>query len=146
MTRPCFLIIDREYPASISTRKLVVESAKFNVITAYSPGEAVDTLRRFAAVDGVVLDAESEDISCEELIRQLHEVREDVPVVTVAPGGHVHCPGAWDSVDSHDPKRLIETLQRLCPEGTQEVSREDDVLRREADYWTRGKKQAGEPS
>jgi len=134
-------MIDREYPASISTRKLVVESAKFNVITAYSPAEAVATLRRFAGVDGVVLDAESEGISCEELIQQLHEVRKDVPVVTVAPGGHVHCAGALYSVDSHDPKRLIETLQRLCPEEAQEVDRKDEVLRTEADYWTRGKKQ-----
>jgi DNA-binding NtrC family response regulator len=146
MTRPCFLIIDREYPASISTRKLVVESAKFNVITAYSPAEAVDTLRRFAAVDGVVLDAESEGISCEKLIQQLHEVREDVPVVTVAPGGQVLCPGARYSVDSHDPKRLIETLQRLCPAGTQQVSREDDERRTEESYWRHGKTQTGEPS
>lgn len=36
MIRPCFLVIDREFPGSISTRKLVLETAKFNVLTAYS--------------------------------------------------------------------------------------------------------------
>jgi DNA-binding NtrC family response regulator len=139
-------MIDREYPASISTRKLVVESAKFNVITAYSPTEAVATLRRFAAVDGVVLDAESDGVSCEELIKQLHEVRSDVPVVSVAPGGHVHCPGARFNVDSHDPKRLIETLHRLCPEGAQEVDRKDEVLRTKEDHLTRAMKQPNDRS
>jgi hypothetical protein len=34
MDRPCFLVVDREYPGSISTRKLVIETGKFNVITA----------------------------------------------------------------------------------------------------------------
>lgn len=146
MTRPCFLMIDREYPASISTRKLVVESAKFNVITAYSPAEAVATLRRFADVDGVVFDAEADGVSCEELIQQLYEVRKDVPVVAVAPGGHVHCPSARYSVDSHDPKRLIETLQRLCPKETQEVSNKDEALRTEEEQWARGKRGWGEHS
>ena len=28
MIRPCFLVVDNEYPGSISTRKLVLESAK----------------------------------------------------------------------------------------------------------------------
>jgi CheY-like chemotaxis protein len=141
VTRPCFLIIDREYPSSISTRKLVVESAKFNVITAYSPGEAVETLRRFSAVDGVVMDAETEGISCEALIELLRTVRQDVPIVTIAPGGNLRCEGAQYSVDSHDPKHLIETLQRLCPAGTEEVSQQDKGLRIVEDRETRGGKQ-----
>jgi hypothetical protein len=40
MYRPCFLVVDHEYPASVSSRKLVLETAKFNVITAYSNLEA----------------------------------------------------------------------------------------------------------
>ena len=47
MVRPCFLVIDREYASSISTRKLVIETAKLNVITAYSGAEAIETLKRF---------------------------------------------------------------------------------------------------
>lgn len=62
MTRPCFLVVDREHSGSISTRKLVIETAKFNVITAYSSDEAIDTLRRFPAVSGIVLDAGMKDM------------------------------------------------------------------------------------
>ena len=48
--RPCFLVIDHEFPDSISTRKLVLETAKYNVITAYSGNEAVETLKLFPNV------------------------------------------------------------------------------------------------
>ena len=44
MIRPCFLVIDKQYPGSISARKLVIETAMLNVITAYSAEEAVATL------------------------------------------------------------------------------------------------------
>jgi hypothetical protein len=54
VSRPCFLVIDREFPGSLSTRKLVLETAKFNVITVYSGREGLETLRRFPAIDGIV--------------------------------------------------------------------------------------------
>src|SRR5580693_3560560 len=64
MNRPCFLVIDREFPGSISTRKLVIETAKFNVLTAYSGKEALEIFKKFPAVGGVVLDGGLDDISC----------------------------------------------------------------------------------
>ena len=57
MIRPCFLVVDQEHSGSISTRKLVIETAKFNVITAYTGAEAIQTLNKFPAIDAVVLDA-----------------------------------------------------------------------------------------
>ena len=56
--RPCFLVVDREFAGSISTRKLVIETAKFNVITAYDYEEGLATLERFPNVDGVVITAD----------------------------------------------------------------------------------------
>jgi hypothetical protein len=47
MIRPCFLVIDQEHSNSISTRKLVIETARFNVLTAYSGAEAIQTLKNF---------------------------------------------------------------------------------------------------
>jgi CheY-like chemotaxis protein len=140
VTRPCFLIIDREFPANLSTRKLVVESAKFNVLTAYSPEEAVETLRRFPAVDGIVMDAETEAIACKELIEQLRAVRKEVLIVTVSPGGNIRCDGEQASVDSHDPSGLVKTLQRFCPEESKAVEREDSELHRISDRWARATK------
>jgi hypothetical protein len=71
MIRPCFLVVDREFPGSISTRKLVIETAKLNVLTAYSGQEALETFRRFPAVAGVVLDGGLDDLPFAELARQI---------------------------------------------------------------------------
>lgn len=41
------LMIEAEQPEGISSRKLVVETAKHNVITAYNPETGLKLLRRF---------------------------------------------------------------------------------------------------
>ena len=73
--RPCFLVVDNEYPGSISTRKLVIESAKLNVITAYSAEEAIETLNRFPNVDGVVMDTQLQGRPCSEVVQLLRTAR-----------------------------------------------------------------------
>jgi CheY-like chemotaxis protein len=129
MTRPCFLIIDKQYPGSISTRKLVIETALLNVITAYSAEEAIAMLQRFPAVNGIVLDSEVKGMSCKELIQRLREVRHDLPVVTVSPSGHDAC-GAEDfHVSSYDPQDLLAQLDRICPKEIREVAEETDFSR-----------------
>ena len=55
--RPCFLVIDSEHASSISTRKLVLETAKYNVINAYSCEEADAMIQRFPHVSAVVINA-----------------------------------------------------------------------------------------
>jgi len=126
--RPCFLVIDNEYPGSISTRKLVLESGKFNVITAYSQQEAIQTLDRFPNVDGVVLDSQIQGKSCGELVRQLRQKHANIPVVTVSPGGQDPCGGEQYHVSNFDPKRLLEALQKLCPQETQQLIKHEQDL------------------
>ncbi|HEX6906594.1 MAG TPA: response regulator, partial [Terriglobales bacterium] len=40
---------------AISARKLVLETAKFNVITAHSAREALDLCEQFPAIDALIL-------------------------------------------------------------------------------------------
>ncbi len=129
MIRPCFLVIDKQYPGSISARKLVIETAMLNVITAYSAEEAIGTLQRFPAVDGVVLDTEIRGMTCPDLIQRLRAVRSDLPIVTVSPTGHDPC-GAEDfHVSSYDPQDLLEQLNRVCPKETRKAAEESDLPR-----------------
>ena len=129
MIRPCFLVIDKRYPGSISARKLVIETALLNVITTYSVEEAIGMLARFPAVDGIVLDTEVKGITCRDLIRRLRAVRSDLPIVTVSPSGHDPC-GAEDfHVSSYDPQDLLEQLNRICPKETREAAEESDFPR-----------------
>src|SRR5277367_7155698 len=94
MNRPCFLVIDREFPGSISTRKLVIETAKFNVLNAYSGQEALEVLSRFPAVSGVVLDGGIEDIPCDELAVQMKSLHPSLPIVVIETPGFADCPHA----------------------------------------------------
>ena len=56
--RLSFLIVEAEPAQGLSTRKLLIESAKHNVITAYSAKEGQEMFERFPRVDGVVIDGE----------------------------------------------------------------------------------------
>lgn len=123
--RPCFLVLDQEYPGSISTRKLVIETAKLNVITAYGPDEALETLSRFPNVDGIVIDTELGRRTCQELIAEIHGIREDVPIVTVSPGGNDPCGQEQYHVSNFDPRRLLDVLQEICSEDSELNERGD---------------------
>ena len=112
--RPCFLILDREWPGNISTRKLVIETAKMNVITVYKPHEAIETLRRFPNIDAAVLDTSLEKMECGFLVDELRTIRPGLPVVTVSPGGNDPCGKEQYHVSSFNPTALLDALHKIC--------------------------------
>lgn len=129
--RPCFLVVDKQYPGGISARKLVIETAMLNVVTAYSAEESIETLVRFPHVDGVVIDTEVRGMSCQELIRRLRAIRSDLPVITVSPSGHDACGAEQFHVSSYDPQDLLDQLRALCPKELRERLQESDEPARE---------------
>ncbi len=131
MTRPCFLVIDREYASSISTRKLVIETAKLNVITAYSSTEAIDTLRRFPAVDGVVMDANLPDMRGDDLIDALKAIHPKLLVIAISGPGHDRCDNADHHLDTFEPARLLELIKRLRPQQSAEIEARNEALNAE---------------
>jgi CheY-like chemotaxis protein len=126
--RPCFLVIDREYPGAISTRKLVIETAKFNVITAYSSEEALLTLRRFPKVDGIVMDAPMGDQPCAELVKQLREIEPDIPIVITSDRGYVDCGPVEHHLENFEPRKLLSVLQTLRPRAAAAIVEHDQDL------------------
>ena len=131
MVRPCFLVIDREFASSISTRKLVIETAKFNVITAYSSKEAIDTLERFPAVDGVVMDASLPDMHCDKLVKALKKISPKLVVIAISGPGRDFCEGADHHLDTFAPAPLLELLKQLDPEQTAEIEARNEELNQE---------------
>ncbi|HVG27399.1 MAG TPA: hypothetical protein VM865_07320 [Acidobacteriaceae bacterium] len=130
MVRPCFLVLDREHASSISTRKLVIETAKFNVITAYSGEEAWDTVREFPAIHGAVLNAYVQDIPCAELVARFKEFAPELPIVVVRGPGAYACEGADFYVDSFDPSQLLQLLQKLQPRRTAAIEAHEVELKK----------------
>jgi CheY-like chemotaxis protein len=131
MARPCFLVVDREFSANISTRKLVIETAKFNVITAYSGHEALETVKRFPAIDAVVLDTTIRDIEAPELIRQIKQLQSQLPVVLIRPSNREECPEADYNLEYFDPASLLELLQKLRPNETASIEARNKALSKE---------------
>ncbi|HEX5234241.1 MAG TPA: response regulator [Silvibacterium sp.] len=130
MTRPCFLVIDREFSQSISTRKLVIETAKFNVLTAYSADEAIETIRRFPKVDGVVVDSDMPGTTCAELIKALKEIEPKVPVIGLSTPRVGACEGADYQLESFDPRRLLALLEKLRPQDAAAVELRNEELKK----------------
>ena len=112
--RPTFLVVDPDHPGSISSRKLVLETAKFNVITCYSGAESLVTLRRFPNVDATVLNADLRDMECSEIVRRMKSIAANVPIILISPAGHsFDCKGVDHQLSSYEPKELLELLQKL---------------------------------
>ena len=126
MVRPCFLVIDKQFPGSISTRKLVIETALLNVITAYSADESVQILSRFPKVDGIVLDTEVQGLPCTQLIERLRAIRNDVPIITVSPSGYEPCGGEQYHVSSYDPRDLLNQIQQICTKEVEQAADQSD--------------------
>jgi DNA-binding response OmpR family regulator len=113
--RPCVLVVDNEYPGSVSSRKLVLESAKLNVLTAFTADEAINTLARFPNVDAVVIDVQLRGCVCFELIKSLRDLQENVVIITSSPTGQLPCGGEQYHVSNFDPKQLLEALRKISP-------------------------------
>jgi DNA-binding NtrC family response regulator len=128
MLRPCFLVVDREYSGVISTRKLVIETAKFNVITAYSALEAVQTLQTFPRMNGAVIDAGTRDMLCVDLISKLKELRPDLPIIIICAPGAQDCPGADHILESFEPAKLLNLLKNIVPAETAEIEKQNELL------------------
>jgi DNA-binding response OmpR family regulator len=131
MIRPCFLVIDREFPGSISTRKLVIETAKFNVLTAYSGKEALETFKRFPAVHGIILDGGLEDVRCDDLAREIKTLNPTLPIIVIAAPGFQGCPDADYQLESFEPAKLLDILRALKPEESAAIEKRNEDLSRE---------------
>ena len=131
MVRPCFIVIDREYASSISTRKLVIETAKLNVITAYSCEEALQTLKRFPAVDGVVMDANLPDVLCADVVRDLKAIQPKIIIICISGPGRGFCEGADHHLETFEPARLLELLKKIEPEKSAAIEARNEELNAE---------------
>lgn len=109
----------------------MIETAKFNVITAYSGTEAVETLRKFPNVDGIVIDSGIEDIPYEELIERFKNVRPMVPVILIRNPHSDESRLADYHVDSFQPASLLELLNRLQPGSTEAIEKRNEELAQE---------------
>jgi hypothetical protein len=104
------LMIEVEQPEGISSRKLVLEMARHNVITAYGGMAGLELLRRFPNVDLAVIHTELEDLPFERIVLQLKALRRDLPIVAISPAWKGLPKGVDHILSSRDPQALLQLL------------------------------------
>ena len=104
------LMVEVEQPEGISARKLILETARHNVITAYSGNGAIKLLRRFPNVDVAVIHTELEDSQFSRLVHEIKKIRPDLPIVALSPVQDRHVKGVDHTLSSYDPQSLLHLL------------------------------------
>ncbi len=105
------LMIEFEQPEGLSARKLVLETSKHNVLTAYNGAAGIQLLKRFPNVDVVVVHVDVQDQPFEEVIRQLRAIRSDLPIIALSPVGDKAMAGVDHVVPSHEPQAILKVLR-----------------------------------
>jgi DNA-binding response OmpR family regulator len=113
MIRPTFLMAEPEPPEGLSTRKLVLETGKFNVITAYSEREALELFEKFRESTAVILHSSIFHDHGGDLIDRLKELKPGVPVIVLTPQDTSRFPGADYQIPSHEPQELLNLVREL---------------------------------
>ena len=109
--RLAFLIVESEPAQGLSTRKLLLESAKHNVVTAYSSEEGIRMFKRFPNVDAVVIDSELK--GNEHLAIGVKEINPRIMIVCLCPREGVKESWADETMNSHDPAALLKMLEEM---------------------------------
>jgi CheY-like chemotaxis protein len=117
--RLCFLVIEVEPAQNLSTRKLLIETAKHNVITAYSGKEGLQMFDRFPNIDAVVVDSQLRDINCEEITAKIKQRNSDIPVIALHHREELpkHACNSDYVVVAHDPAALLKVLEQYNSEA-----------------------------
>jgi len=108
-----FLVIESERTDGLSTRKLLLESAKHNVITAYSGKEGVEMYKRFPNVDAVCIEEELPDLKSADVAENIRKIHPQVRIIGLSPRMAGLCKWADKTIDSHDPNALLEVLVEM---------------------------------
>jgi CheY-like chemotaxis protein len=128
MVRPALLVAEPEPEQALSVRKLVLETGKFNVLTAHSSEEAVELLHLFRNIDGAVLVGEG-NIDCRTLAAEIKSVNSNIPVIYLHASVGGRCPHTDHDLSSHEPEALLELIRSLLGDPRSDTAQEPQSAR-----------------
>ena len=112
MARPTILMAEPDPIQALSVRKLVLETAKFNVMTAHSPEETLELVELFPNISALVV-AYDQAFNCDAIVKTIRRTLKKLPVIVVTAHVGQRCDGANHHVSSHEPERLLELARAL---------------------------------
>jgi DNA-binding NtrC family response regulator len=101
------LMMEEEQPEGLSARKLVVETAKHNVLTAYNLRDGLNLLHRFPNVDVILVHSRLLEEKG-DLLSEVKRTCPGKPIILATPFAGDHRPEADFIVDSHKPHDLVK--------------------------------------
>ena len=110
--RPTLLVVEPEPEQALSARKLVLETGKFNILTAHSTREALDMFELFPNISAVVV-VSCDAIDCETIIHTIKSARQNIVAVHLSPLIHSTLESADYNLSSHEPEQLLLTMRSL---------------------------------
>ncbi len=133
--RPALLVAEREPDGALSTRKLVLETAKFNVMTAHSLSEAIEMLHLAAPALAalVVTSSLGPENDCATLAKAFKEAKPNSPVIYLAPSGVERCRWADHNLSSYEPDQLLSLIRdilgdpRTPPRATRKIHPSESI-------------------
>ncbi|HEX6878957.1 MAG TPA: response regulator [Terriglobales bacterium] len=113
--RPALLVAEAEPDGALSTRKLVLETAKFNVLTAHSAEEARDILHHHTrGLDALVITSTlGPENDCVEVAKVYKEEKPGSPVIYLSPSGNLDCRWTDHQLSTFEPEKLLQLVRSL---------------------------------
>jgi CheY-like chemotaxis protein len=120
--RPAIMVVEGEPIQALSARKLVLETAKFNVLTAHSTREALECLEAFPKISAAVV-VEDSTVACDEIVQTIKRELSDIPVIALSAREGFSCRGADHHLCSYTPEALVKLLRVLLGDPQDEDAR-----------------------
>jgi CheY-like chemotaxis protein len=122
--RPAIMVVEGEPFQALSARKLVLETAKFNVLTAHSTREALECLEAFPKISAAVI-VEDSTVACDEIVQTIKRELSDIPVIALSAREGFSCRGADHYLSSYTPEALVNLLRVLLGDPQDEDARKN---------------------
>jgi CheY-like chemotaxis protein len=113
MPRPTLLVAEPEPEQALSIRKLVLETGKFNVLTAHSTREAIDLFHLFPNISVAILADGADELKPEKIATTIKDATKKVPVVVLSARIGAKYPYADQTISSHEPEQLLNAMRAL---------------------------------
>jgi len=97
---------------ALSVRKLVLETGKFNVLTAHSTREALDLFHFFPNISAAVLVGETV-IDCDKVASAIKNATDKVCIIYLHGSVGGRCSRSDHDLSSHEPESLVELMRAL---------------------------------
>jgi CheY-like chemotaxis protein len=118
--RPALLVAEREPENALTVRKLLLETAKYNVITAHSASEAIETIHTFPAVAAAVITSNlGPEDDCASVGSAIGRTSPKIPIIYLTPSGLAECSWADHVLSTFEPGKLLNLVKELLGDPAQ---------------------------